>query len=61
MQSRGDEEFACTFGRGFVEDGRFNLKKAMLIRVVAHDLDDLMPRHEGLGHVLAADVEVAGI
>ncbi len=59
VESGGDEEFAGPFGGGFVEDRRFDFEEAVLVAIVAHDLDDLVARDEGVGHFLAAKVEVA--
>ena len=59
MHAAGHEKIARALGRGFGEDGRFDLQKALLAEVVADGQRDVVAQAEVALHLGAAQVHIA--
>ena len=59
MGARGHEVVARAFGRGFGEHRGFDVDETGVVQIVAHGAGDLVTQTQALGHVLAAQIDVA--
>ena len=59
MYTAGHKVISRSFRRAAAEDGRFDVKKAMLFKVISHRLDDATSQFQSLLHLRTAQVDVA--
>ena len=59
MTRGGHQVVTRAFGGGLAQNGRFHLDKALLVHIVAQQLDHLVPEKEHVLHAGTAQVQVA--
>ena len=59
MDAAGHQVIAGPLGRAAAEHRRFDVDEVVLVEIVAHAANDLMPQHHHLLHRRPAQIEIA--